>query len=271
MNLTSVRLAVLLLAAPALAAAQGATMVRVTQTAAIVEQPDGGSAAVGTANPGEVLEVLDERNGWLLVRPPAGSSQAWKTGWINASSTQPVAGSTSPVATAAEAPPPQSPGARKGFIIGLGGGIGMHRAAERTFFIRGIPFGGETTNSVGVATEFDIGYAPTDQLLIYYANSIQFSNNETYDIVGLTGVGVTYALKPRAPSWYVNGAIGGATGAEVDFNSGSFGSVERGIAYKAGGGYEFARHWFLGGDAMFLKLDGLTHTVLRGTITWIFY
>ena len=270
MSPTSFSLAVLLLATPALAHAQAATMVRVTQTAAIVEQPDGGSAAVGTANPGEILEVLDERSGWLLVRPPAGSSQTWKTGWINTGSTQPIS-SGAPAAAAAQ-PDPAAPaaGARKGFIIGLGGGIGMHRATEPTFVIRGIRFGGETTNSVGVATEFDIGYAPTDQLLIYYANSVQFSNNETYDIVGLTGVGVTYALKPRAPSWWSRAPSAApperrwiSTTARLARSSA--GSPTRSEAVRV-------RAPLVPWRRRDVPQAGWpTRTVLRGTITWIFY
>jgi hypothetical protein len=265
--------AALLLIAPgvALAEAQSASTVRVTRTTAVLEQPDGGANSVGTVNPGEVLEVLDERGAWLLVRPPGGPAQTWKTGWINAATVQPQ--QTAPQAAAPQQPGTvtESPRGRKGFVIGLGGGVGLHRSTTPVTVFRGVRFGGETTNSFGVATEFLIGYAPTDRLLIYYENAAQFSSNSTYDLVGLTGGGATYAFKPGARSWYLNGAIGGGVGAEVDFDGGSVGSVERGLAFSLGGGYEFARHWFLGGSAMFVNLDETTQTVFRGTITWIFY
>jgi Bacterial SH3 domain len=265
------KLAALLLVVPVFAQAQGASTVRVTRTAAVVEQADGGAVAVGTVNPGEVLEVLDERGGWLLVRPPAGSTQTWRTGWVNAANVQAMRAATQ----VASAPPlgtdSTPPGGRKGFVIGLGGGVGLHHSTTPTTVFRGVTFGGETTNSFGLATNFLIGYAPTDRLLVYYQNAVQFSSSSTYDLVGLTGGGATYALKAGARSWYISGAIGGGIGAEVDFDSGSVDSVERGLAFDIGGGYEFARHWFLGGTVMFVKLDGTTQTVYRGTITWIFY
>ncbi|MGE3844936.1 MAG: hypothetical protein AB7I50_25510 [Vicinamibacterales bacterium] len=260
--------AVLLLLCPqGLTLAQGVSVVRVTQTTAVVEQPEGSAASVGMANPGEVLETLDERDGWLLVRPPAGSAQTWRTGWINARSTEGVPGNSQ--LTQPAAPPPEAPRGRKGFIIGLGGGIGLHRHSEPLFGFGG--FDDISYSSVGLATEFSIGYAPSDRVLVYYANAVQFSTDSPYDLVGLTGGGITYAIRPQAPSWYISGAIGAATGAEVDFGNWRFGDVERGLAFSAGGGHEFARHWLLGGSAMVLELDGVTHTVRRGTITWMFY
>lgn len=273
MSLHTVVLMALLLA-PSLAHAQGSSMIRVTQATAVVELPDGNATTVGTANAGQILEVLDQRDGWLLVRPPAGSTDAWKTGWVNAASTQPMQGDGPAVTTAA---PAQSDagtrprGARKGFVIGLGGGIGLHRYTTPSFTIRNVTFGGESLSSSGLATEFLIGYAPTDRLLVYYENSLQLTGDLTYDFLGLTGGGATYFFNPRARSWYVKGAIGAAVGAEVDLDRSTFGSVERGIAYSIGGGYEFARHWLLGGGAMFLKLDDVTHSAIRGTITWVFY
>jgi hypothetical protein len=71
-------LTVVCLLAPALAAAQQESRVRITSTITVTEQPDGGAGVIGTVNAGQVLEVLDERNGWLLVRPPAGSTQTWR-------------------------------------------------------------------------------------------------------------------------------------------------------------------------------------------------
>jgi hypothetical protein len=45
----------------------------VVRAAAVLEQPLGDARSVGTVAIGEILDVLDERNGWYLVRPPAGS------------------------------------------------------------------------------------------------------------------------------------------------------------------------------------------------------
>jgi Bacterial SH3 domain len=269
-------LAALLLITPVVTQAQNLSAVRVSRTTAVLAEPDGSANAVGSANPGDILEVLDQRSGWYLVRPPAGSTQTWRTGWINAASVEPMPGSIAAAAPSQPAPAAASSKPRKGFIIGFGGGVGLYREPLPAYYGYGYGYtystaGGGTANNVGLATDLQIGYAPTDQVLVYYLNSVQFSNSANYDIVGLTGVGVTYLLRPRSPSWYVTGGIGAATGAEVDYGSGTVGPVDRGRAFSVGGGYEFARHWFLGGDAMFLSLNQTSHTVLRGTITWIFY
>ena len=68
--------------AGAATAAQDAT-VRVVQTAVIVAEPRGDADVVGTVTPGAVLELLDERGSWYLVRPPDDTPRDWRTGWIN--------------------------------------------------------------------------------------------------------------------------------------------------------------------------------------------
>ncbi|HUE84722.1 MAG TPA: SH3 domain-containing protein [Vicinamibacterales bacterium] len=264
-------LVVVCLLVPVLAAAQQESRVRVTRAMTVTEQPEGNAGVVATLNVGDVLEVLDQRNGWLLVRPPAGSTQTWRTGWVNAASTQPIGAIA---ATSSAAPAVQEPaarGGRKGFVIGLGGGFGMHQYTTPSFTVRNVTFGGESLTSSGLATEFLIGYAPTDRLLIYYENSLQLTGDLAYDVLGLTGAGATYLFNPLARSWYVRGAVGAAVGADVDLNRSSASSVERGLAFSFGGGYEFARHWLLGGSVMMLKLDNVTHRAYKGTITWVFY
>jgi hypothetical protein len=264
-------LTIVCLLLPALAAAQQESRVRVTRSITVTEQPEANAGVIATLNVGEVLEILDERDGWLLVRPPGGSAQTWRTGWVNAASTQSI---NAPAVAGGAAPPIQEPavhGGRRGFVIGLGGGFGMHQYTTPSFTVRNVTFGGESLTSSGLATEFLIGYAPTDRLLIYYENSLQLTGDLVYDFLGLTGGGATYLFNPRAGSWYVRGAVGAAVGAEVDLNRSTVSTVERGLAVSFGGGYEFARHWLLGGTAMVLKLDNVTHRAFRGTVTWVFY
>ncbi|MGE0816081.1 MAG: hypothetical protein AB7O28_27015 [Vicinamibacterales bacterium] len=256
---------------PVAASAQDEQRVRVTRATAVSDQPSGDAAVVATANPGDVLEQLDERDGWLLVRPPAGSPQAWRTGWVNAASTERIGAGVPAGTTAPPAFQPTEPGARKGFIIGLGAGFGAHRYTTPTVRFGSLSFGGESVSSSGLATEFLLGYAPTDRLMIHYQNSLQLTGDEAYDLLGMTGGGVTYFFGPRARSWYVTGAVGAAVGAEVDLGRGTVGSNDKGLAYVAGGGVEFARHWLLGGSAMFLKLGDITHSAYRATLTWVFY
>ncbi len=71
--------------APALSAAvQPELAVRVVRTAVIVSEPRGDADVVGTVTPGEVLDLLDERGSWYLVRPPNdGTPRDWRTGWIS--------------------------------------------------------------------------------------------------------------------------------------------------------------------------------------------
>ena len=60
------------------------TTVRVVRSAVVVAEPAGDASVTGTVATGEVLEVLDERGSWYLVRPPDdGTSRDWRTGWVN--------------------------------------------------------------------------------------------------------------------------------------------------------------------------------------------
>ena len=71
---------VVLLTLPSIANAQ-VTGVRVLRTSVVVEDPRGDAPVVATVSIGEVLEVLDQRGEWYLVRPV--DSGDWRTGWIN--------------------------------------------------------------------------------------------------------------------------------------------------------------------------------------------
>lgn len=258
------------LALPAPALAQNVTTVRVMRAAAVLEAPEATSNAVGTVNPGEVLEVLDQRAGWYLVRPPAGNP-GWRTGWINGASVEPMTGipaarpQAAPGQAQPQAPMAETTAERKGFIFGLGGGVGLHRGPA--FFGSAGP-----PNDFAINTDFRIGYAPTDQVLVYYNNSVAWSRSELYDILGLTGVGVTYMIRPTSPTPFVTGAFGAGSAAEVDFGGGRFDDTETGSAVLIGGGYEFARHWSVEGAAVFIRLgNGNNHTVLKATFSWMFY
>jgi hypothetical protein len=260
--------AVLLLALPVGAVAQGVTSVRVLRAAAVLAEPTGAADAVGTVNPGAVLEVLDQREGWYLVRPPAGTPSSWRTGWINGASVEPIGAGVAPVRGPAPMVVQESSTAnRKGFIVGFGGGVGMHRAPQFPGFV-----GGPTIRDFAVVTDFAIGYAPTDQVLIYYNNQVGWTRNFFYDILGVTGVGVTYMVRPTSPTPFVKFTIGGGIAAEVDFGLGTVESTDPGLGLTLSGGWEFARHWSVEGGAMWVRLeDGNNHMVLKGTFNWMFY
>jgi len=160
---------------------------------------------------------------------------------------------------------------RKGFIIGIGGGAALHRAPDVTVtrdrFGR-ITLSSVTANSLAIATDFKVGYAPTDQLLIHYSNKVAFTQADDYDVVGLTGAGVTYMAKRSSPSFFVSGSGGAGIGGNFIGSTNS----DRGFGVSAGGGYEFSRHLSIAGDALFVRLgDNNNHTVLMATFNYLFY
>ena len=264
------------LAAPTLVAAQPVSRVRVLRTAAVLEQPLADARAVATVNPGEVLEVLDERDPWVLVRPPNGSgTREWRTGWLNRASVAPMgdvgvgdAPLNTPVVQSQASREPSA--RRRGFIIGGGGGAGLHRTP--TFrvldrFGRVVGTGGGQ-NKFAIVTDFSVGYAPSDQVLLYYSNKAAFTTDDRVDAVGITGFGVTYMFRRTSPTPFVSGSIG--AGAARTFISSS--TSQSGSGYSIGGGYEFARHLSVTGDAIFVRLNnGQNHTVYRALFNYLFY
>ena len=256
----------LALAAPAYGQGQAGATVRVLRAAAVLDAPQGTANAVGTVNPGEIFEVLDERDGWYLVRPPAGSTHAWRTAWVNGASVERM-GAGNRGGGDAPAQPGAAPAGRKGFIIGLGGGVGMHTAPIFPGFNQS-----QTTSDLAIVTDFRIGYAPTDQVLVYYRNTVGWTRSGFYDLLGLSGVGGTYFFKPSSPSSFVGGVFGATVGSEVDFGSGTFGDTERGTGIGVNGGWELARHWSVEGHAIFFRLGrNNDHRLLAATFNWMFY
>lgn len=181
---------------------------------------------------------------------------------------QSIAASTSSVQSQGQIEPSAE---RKGFIIGIGSGAALHRAADVTVtrdrFGR-LTVSSTTANNLAIVTDFRVGYAPTDQLLIYYSNKAAFTQADDYDVVGLTGAGVTFMAKRTSPSLFITGSGGAAVG-------GTFiGSVssDNGFGFSVGGGYEFKRHFSISGDAVFVRLgSGNNHTTLMTTFNYLFY
>ncbi len=130
-------------------------------------------------------------------------------------------------------------GQRKGFI--LGGGIG------------GGSLSWNGLNKGVFATNFIIGYAPSNSFEIYYTNNGSWfsgSGNDYY--VGVTGVGVTKYLKPEGKGFYLCGGIGLSilTGYWV-FDQGS----NTGFGAIAGIGYDVAKHWRIQGEVMYTSIN----------------
>ena len=159
---------------------------------------------------------------------------------------------------------------RQGFILDLGLGVAT---TNTTVSIDGIE--GEPERNTGLGFDFKIGYAPSDQLLIYYNADAAFfrpSYAEEEDLAfaasGLSGVGAAVFLRPIAPSPYLHVAVGQGVRAEVD-------DIDRadgysGTGFSLGGGYEFASHWLVDVAAIVTrpKHDRGTVTDTYETTTW---
>ena len=164
------------------------------------------------------------------------------------------------------APPAQTPGGpsaeRKGFIVGIGAGGGLHWIPESS-----VTGGSLDRSAFAVGPDFKIGYAPTDQFLIYYSAKAVFTQATDYDAVGISGFGVTYMTRPMSPSFFVTGIAGAGGRATVESRD-----WRDGRGFGVGAGYEFNRHWSISGDALFLRFgDNDNHTVLLATLGYLFY
>jgi hypothetical protein len=94
-----------------------------------------------------------------------------------------------------------------------------------------------------------------------------FTNDADFDVVGLSGAGVTYLFKRSSPSPFVAGGVGLGVGGSL---AGS--DAESGPGFSVGGGFEFRRHLTVSGDAMFVRLgSGQNHTVFKASFDYLFY
>lgn len=158
---------------------------------------------------------------------------------------------------------------RKGFVLNLGLGVGETKWSAN---------GDNSLSNGGIATDFKIGHAPSDQLLIYYTNDASFFSLEGTDdqlvVSGLSGVGGTYFLKPAAPSFFFDASLGISAFNILDTDGGGTESYT-GLGIGVGGGYEFARHWLVDLDVVFGSPDGdglsLDTRTFRLAINWLLY
>ncbi len=90
---------------------------------------------------------------------------------------------------------------RKGFRLGLG--IGVANTSIDDYFPN------DDLSTTSVATTFEIGYAPTNQISINYLNNVNWGSSD-YDVSGLTALTVNYYLDNSIDTAYVVAGIGGA-------------------------------------------------------------
>jgi hypothetical protein len=132
-------------------------------------------------------------------------------------------------------------GQRKGFILGGGAGAGF--LSYETYGLKSTRF--------SLATNFKIGYAPTDSFEIYYlASTSWFWLDGTSCFIGLTAVGLTQYLNPKGTGFYVTGGIGLSS---LQFLSGDE-DYTNGFGLLGGIGYQVSKHWSLQGDVLYTTM-----------------
>ena len=144
-------------------------------------------------------------------------------------------------------------GHREGFILGLGAGYGNHWLTyESTKYEMSYYYGmrifteagteTKTASQTGLMSDFKIGYAPSDQLMIYWMSKVAWldiSEKEYMITSGIGGLGISYYQEPTAPSAYFSGGVGYST-----WQAPLSGNPESaiGLGLSVGAGYEFAKH-----------------------------
>ena len=139
-------------------------------------------------------------------------------------------------------------GERKGFILGFGAGFGSLNFTQEISYLGTTVSGSE--HHLPLFTNFKIGGAPTDQLLIYWSSKVSWfpienALNETVTIIAGTGtVSLSYYWMESAPSWFLSGGLGYSTW-DTPFEEG--GKTWLGTGAFIGGGYEFSPHMSIEG------------------------
>lgn len=165
-------------------------------------------------------------------------------------------------------PDPARSATRKGFIIGAGAGAGLQRSPGFPSVDRFGRFTAEGGSNASVATNFMVGYAPTDRALLFYSSRAVFTSDAALDILAVGGLGMTYMLRRTAPTAYVTGSIGRGLGVSITRSTGD----EVGLGWSGGAGWEFRRHLSLEGDVLNVRLgNGQNHTAFRALLNYTFY
>lgn len=135
-------------------------------------------------------------------------------------------------------------GLRKGFILGGGLGLGS-TSVDQSVQFSGIELGSGSESFLGVQTDFKIGYAPSENLAIYYFSDVAWfdMDNALGSSVtiasGVCGLGATYYVNQIAPTFCFGAGVGISTWS-LPFESDA--DTWTGVGVMACFGYEFVRH-----------------------------
>jgi hypothetical protein len=151
---------------------------------------------------------------------------------------------------------------RKGFILGFGLGPGFSSYSQTIDSTGGKQIDDESLSKAALFTDFKIGYAPSNQLMIYWLSKVNwFGREDTIQTTtstrkeaitvanGVGGLGITYFFKPKAPSIYVT--VGGGFSARSE----PFRGTDAWLSYGFAGalGWEFQQNWALELSALYGK------------------
>lgn len=132
-------------------------------------------------------------------------------------------------------------GQRKGFV--LGGGIGFAPLVKWSTEVGPFDY---SESKAGVAVHLLIGYAWDEQnMIVYEGNATGYSDDEVFDEP------VTQGFDGAA--WYHYYGVAGKSSFTVvglglyAFDAGDYKANDPGLGIMLGAGYEFARHWQVGG------------------------
>ncbi|OGC90688.1 MAG: hypothetical protein A2142_01330 [candidate division Zixibacteria bacterium RBG_16_48_11] len=148
-------------------------------------------------------------------------------------------------------------GSRKGFILGGALGTGVTSYTEEYTVQRtsetGEPYDvtikTDRKNEISLMTDFKIGYAPTEQMELYYCSKLSWFGKDFATFVnGLNSAGLSYYFRPKTPSLYLSGGLGLAVLADPFDNDPD---TWTGFGFFAGAGYEFTSHLAVEFDLMY--------------------
>jgi hypothetical protein len=141
-------------------------------------------------------------------------------------------------------------GQRKGFILGVGFGVGglFYRAPSWSH------------SQATFETNFKIGYAPSNSFEIYYLNIVSYFETAGRSYAGGGGLfGVTKYLRRDGNGFFFCGGAGFGYFWEMDWNT----FDESGFGAFGGVGSEIGRHWSVQADVLYTSLE-------NGARTWGF-
>lgn len=104
-------------------------------------------------------------------------------------------------------------------------------------------------NKFSFMTDFKIGYAPTEQIEIYYSSKGAWWGEDGITFLhSYETATVSYYFLPQSPTFYINGGIGfSSLSAPFEENT----DTDIGFGFLIGGGYEFIRHFTVEANLMY--------------------